>query len=78
MASVLATAIKAAHSAAMSLLSAAEVKVGSTIPIKVSIKEDAPDKPFILEGIPGKNVFVHYVLACHFAGALHHWISWGI
>ena len=78
MASVLATAIKAAHSAATSLLSAAEVKVGSTIPIKVSIKEDAPDKPFTLEGISGKNVFVRYVLARHFAGALHHWISWGI
>ena len=62
----------------MSLLSAAEVKVGSTIPIKVSIKEDAPDKPFTLEGISGKNVFVRYVLARHFAGALRHWISWGI
>ena len=45
---------------------------------KVFIKEDAPDKPFTLEGISGKNVFVRYVLACHFAGALHHWILWGI
>ena len=72
MASVLATATKAAHSAATSLLSAAEVKVGSTIPIKVPIKEEAPDKPFTLEGISGKNVFVRYVLACHFARALHH------
>ena len=58
MASLLAGATKAAHSAATSLLSAAEVTVGSSIPIKVPVKEDAPDKTFTFEGISGKSVFV--------------------
>nr|VWP00735.1 Calcium influx-promoting protein ehs1 [Ganoderma boninense] len=58
MASLLAGATKTAHHLATSLLSAAEVKVGSTIPIKVPVKEDATDKTLTFESIKGKNVFV--------------------
>ncbi|KAI0776860.1 Redoxin [Trametes elegans] len=58
MASLLSTATKTAHHLATSLLSAAEAKVGSTLPVKVPIKEDDAEKPFTLEGVKGKNVFV--------------------
>ncbi|KAI0819695.1 Redoxin [Trametes gibbosa] len=58
MASILATATKTAHSLATSLLSAAEVKVGSTLPTKVSVKEEDATAPFTFEGIKGKNIFV--------------------
>ncbi|KAI0349841.1 Redoxin [Trametes cingulata] len=58
MASLLAGATKTAHSLATSLLSAAEAKVGSTIPLKVPVKEDDPQKTFTFEGIKGKNIFV--------------------
>ena len=61
MASLLAGATKTAHHLATSLLSAAEVKVGSTIPVKVPVKEDAPDKSLTFESIKGKNVFVRHV-----------------
>ena len=58
MASLLAGATKTAHHLATSLLSAAEAKVGSTLPLKVPVKETDPEKPFTFEGIKGKNVFV--------------------
>ncbi|KAI0665483.1 Redoxin [Trametes maxima] len=58
MASLLSGATKTAHSLAPSLLSSAEVKVGSTVPIKVPVKEEDTEKPFTFEGIRGKNVFV--------------------
>ncbi|KAI0363704.1 Redoxin [Pilatotrama ljubarskyi] len=58
MASLLAGATKTAHSLATSLLSAAEAKVGSTIPLKVPVKEDDAQKTFTFEGIKGKNIFV--------------------
>ncbi|KAH9848201.1 Redoxin-domain-containing protein [Lenzites betulinus] len=58
MASVLASATKTAHSLATSLLSAAEAKVGATIPTNVHIKEDDASAPFTLAAITGKNVFV--------------------
>ncbi|KAI0328929.1 Redoxin [Cubamyces sp. BRFM 1775] len=58
MASLLSGATKTAHHLATSLLSAAEAKVGSTIPAKVPVKEDDPEKTFTFEGIKGKNVFV--------------------
>ncbi|KAI0631600.1 Redoxin [Trametes polyzona] len=58
MASLLAGATKTAHSLATSLLSSAEAKVGSTIPVKVPVKENDAEKPFTFEGIKGKNVFV--------------------
>ncbi|KAI9059369.1 Redoxin [Trametes sanguinea] len=59
MASLLAGATKTAHSLATSLLSAAEAKVGSTIPLKVPVKEDDAQKTFTFEGVlKGKNVFV--------------------
>ena len=59
MASILASATEAAHSAAASLLSAAQVKVGSTIPTSVSIKEDNPEQGFTFEGkLTGKNIIV--------------------
>ena len=55
MASLLAGATKTAHHLATSLLSAAEAKVGATIPLKVPVKETDPEKPFTFKG---KNVFV--------------------
>ncbi|KAI0808105.1 Redoxin [Fomes fomentarius] len=58
MASILSGATKTAHSLATSLLSAAEAKVGSTIPIKVPVKEDSAEKSFTFENITSKNVFV--------------------
>ncbi|CDO76904.1 hypothetical protein BN946_scf184594.g11 [Trametes cinnabarina] len=59
MASLLAGATKTAHSLATSLLSVAEAKVGSTIPLKVPVKEDDPEKTFTFqERLKGKNVFV--------------------
>ena len=64
MASLLSGATKTAHSLATSLLSAAEAKVGSTIPLKVTVKEDAEDKTFTFEGIKGKNVFVRRARIC--------------
>ena len=70
MASLLSGATKTAHSLATSLLSAAEAKVGSTIPLKVPVKEDAADKTFTFEGIKGKNVFVCRVRICSFQSNL--------
>jgi len=58
MASLLASATDAAHSAAVSLMSAAEVKPGSTIPISVPVKEEEATKTFTFEGITGKNIFI--------------------
>lgn len=58
MASLLAGATKTAHSLATSLLSAAEAKAGSTLPVSVPVKEDDAQKPFTFAGIAGKNVFV--------------------
>ncbi|KAI0739506.1 Redoxin [Daedaleopsis nitida] len=58
MASLLSTATKTAHSVATSLLSASEAKVGSTLPLKVPVKEDSPGQTTTFEGIKGKNVFV--------------------
>lgn len=58
MASLLSGATKTAHHLATSLLSAAEAKVGSTIPVKVPVKEDDAEKTFTFQGIKGKNVFV--------------------
>ncbi|RPD58297.1 Redoxin [Lentinus tigrinus ALCF2SS1-7] len=58
MASFLSSATKTAHHLATSLLSAAEAKVGSIIPLKVPIKETDPEKTFTLEGITGKNLIV--------------------
>ncbi|OJT07302.1 hypothetical protein TRAPUB_1845 [Trametes pubescens] len=58
MASLLAGATKTAHSLATSLLSAAEAKAGSTLPVSVPVKEDDAEKPFTFAGITGKNVFV--------------------
>ncbi|PCH34733.1 Redoxin [Wolfiporia cocos MD-104 SS10] len=58
MASILSSATHAAHSAAVSLMSSAEVKPGSTLPTSVPIKEEEPDKTFTVQGIKGKNIFV--------------------
>ncbi|CCL98453.1 uncharacterized protein FIBRA_00451 [Fibroporia radiculosa] len=58
MASILSSATQAAHTAAVSLMSAAEVKPGSTIPTAVPIKEDEARSTFTFAGITGKNVFV--------------------
>lgn len=57
MASILASATQAAHSAAAGLLSKAHVTPGSTLPAGVHVKEDAPDKTFEL-ALTGKNVIV--------------------
>ncbi|KAI0791377.1 Redoxin [Abortiporus biennis] len=57
MASILASATKAAHSTVTSLLEASQVTPGSTIPT-AEVKENAPDKAFTFEGITGKNVFI--------------------
>ncbi|KAH9840756.1 Redoxin [Rhodofomes roseus] len=58
MASLLSTATQVAHSAAVSLMSAAEVKPGATIPTKVPVKEEEAAKTFTFESIKGRNVFV--------------------
>ncbi|KAI0075025.1 Redoxin [Panus rudis PR-1116 ss-1] len=58
MASYVATITQAAHHAVTSLLSAAQVKPGSTIATSVEVKENAPDQTFKLEGISGKNIIV--------------------
>ncbi|KAH9939706.1 Redoxin [Epithele typhae] len=58
MATALVALASSAHSMATSLLSAAEVKVGSTIPIKVPVKESAPNESFTFENISGKSVIV--------------------
>ncbi|EPS93085.1 hypothetical protein FOMPIDRAFT_1026636 [Fomitopsis schrenkii] len=58
MASLLSTATQAAHSAAVSLMSAAEVKPGAVIPTKVPVKEEEATQTFTFEGIKGKNIFV--------------------
>ena len=61
MASLLSGATKTAHSLATSLLSAAEVKVGSTIPAKVAVKEDSAESTFTFDSLNGKNIFVRSV-----------------
>lgn len=58
MASVLASATQAAHSAAISLFTAAQVQPGSTIPIDVPIKEDSPEQTFTFDNLKGKTIFV--------------------
>ncbi|RDX44652.1 Redoxin [Polyporus arcularius HHB13444] len=58
MASLLAGATKTAHHLATSLLSAAEAKVGSVIPLKVPVKENDAEQTFTFESLKGKNVFV--------------------
>ncbi|OSX62865.1 hypothetical protein POSPLADRAFT_1056229 [Postia placenta MAD-698-R-SB12] len=58
MASLLSSATKVAHSAAVSLMAAAEVKVGSTIATAVPVKENEAVKTFTFDGITGKNIFV--------------------
>ena len=58
MASLLAGATKTAHHLATSLLSAAEAKVGSTLPLKVPVKEMDAEKPFTFEAVKGKNIIV--------------------
>jgi len=68
MASLLSTATQAAHSAAVSLMTAAEVKPGSTIPTKVPVKEEEAAKTFTLEGIKGINVFVRYPISDMYTG----------
>lgn len=58
LASTAASAAKAAHAGAASLLSAAQVKVGATIPSS-TVKEDDPQAAFSLgEGLTGKNIIV--------------------
>ncbi|KZT67560.1 peroxiredoxin [Daedalea quercina L-15889] len=58
MASLLSSVTHVAHSAAVSLMSAAEVKPGSTIPTKVPVKEEEATQTFTFEGIKGRNIFV--------------------
>ncbi|KZT01681.1 Redoxin [Laetiporus sulphureus 93-53] len=58
MASLLSSATEMAHHAAVSLLSSSEVKVGSTIPTSVPVKENEADKTFTFKGISGKNLFI--------------------
>ncbi|GBE85759.1 Putative peroxiredoxin [Sparassis crispa] len=56
--SLLSSTIQTAHAAVTSLLSAAEVKPGSTIPTSALVKEDSSTETFTFEGLTGKNVFV--------------------
>lgn len=56
MASILASATQAVHSAAASLLAKAQIEPGATIPLQ-KVKEDAADTPFPLV-LKGKNVIV--------------------
>ncbi|KIP01531.1 hypothetical protein PHLGIDRAFT_112953 [Phlebiopsis gigantea 11061_1 CR5-6] len=58
MASVLSSVTNAAHSAAVSLLSSAQVQPGASLPTKVSVKEQAADEELTFESLTGKNVFV--------------------
>ena len=36
---------------------------GGKIPITATVKEDAADQPFKLEGLTGKNIFVSLAIA---------------
>lgn len=56
MASILAGAARAAHSAVASVLAAGQVGVGDEIPA-LNVKEDNPEKSFKLD-LSGKNVIV--------------------
>ena len=77
MASLLSTATQAAHSAAVSLMSAAEVKPGATIPTKVPVKEEDATQTFTFEGIKGRNVFVRYGAPWNICRNLHvNWTGW--
>lgn len=58
MASLVASATDAAHSAAVSIMSAAQVKPGATLPVSVPVKEQEAAKTFTLDGLSGKNVLV--------------------
>lgn len=64
MASLLASATDAAHHAAATLLTPAQVKPGSTIPTAVPVKEDSPTDTFTFEGLAGLNVFVSLRRSC--------------
>lgn len=56
MASLLAGAARAAHSAAASVLAVGQISVGDEIPAR-NIKEDNPEKSFTLD-LSGKNIIV--------------------
>lgn len=58
MTSLLSSAAQVAHKAASNLLSAAEIKIGETIPPSHSVKEDSPEKSFAIQNLQGKNIFV--------------------
>ncbi|KAH9946572.1 Redoxin [Amylocystis lapponica] len=58
MTTMLASATDAAHHAAATLLSPAQITPGSTIPTAVPVKEDSPTETFTFEGLTGLNVFV--------------------
>lgn len=77
MASLLSTATQAAHSAAVSLMSAAEVKPGAVIPTKVPVKEEEATQTFTFEGIKGKNIFVRYNALWNVCDYVHaNWAGW--
>jgi hypothetical protein len=60
MASFITGAAHAAHSAAATILSAAQITAGEEISVK-SVKEDDPDKTLTLD-LTGKNIIVRSVL----------------
>ena len=57
MASVIASATQAAHSAVTSVLSAAQIKIGDAIP-DAKVKETSPQETLSLAGLPGRNIIV--------------------
>lgn len=58
MTTLISAAAQAAHKVATSLLSTAEVKIGQTIPVHHTVKEDDAQKGFIIQNLQGRNVFV--------------------
>lgn len=67
MASLLSTATQAAHSAAVSFMSSAEIKPGASIPTKVPVKEEEATQTLTFEGIKGRNIFVRILCGMYAA-----------
>lgn len=58
MTTLLSSAAQVAHKAVTNLLSAAEIKIGQTIPAQHTVKEDDAQKGFTIQNLQGRNVFV--------------------
>lgn len=60
MTSAIATAARAAHAVATSILGHAQIQAGATIPAATDLKENAADETIQLD-LAGKNIIVSYL-----------------